>query len=462
MKDFTIGRLISGLEIVSGKVPGELLGTKLTGISTDTRKIKVGDVFFGIKGENFDGGAYSAIAFESGAVLAVVNEDAPVGIETEFPVVRVKDTVTALGDAAREYRSMFGGKVIGITGTNGKTTVKEMVLCILKKRYKVHGTSGNFNNNIGLPLSLFGLDDNQDCAVFEMGMSAPGEIAYLAGIARPEIGIILNVGPAHMEFFRGMDEIADAKTELLGALPENGIAVLNADDKYLMARENRCFCRVMKFGIDNPADFRGQNVVIHEDGCASFTVEGCSVRLQVPGYHTVYNALAAWSAGRLMGLRANTIAEALENFTSPGMRMQITTVQGVRYINDAYNANPLSMKAAAGVLKSLLRTGDSKITAVLGDMLELGSITETSHREMGNLFGKLGIDLLCLVGKYAGYYREGAIEAGMDAGKIRVFSTTAEAITCIEERKVPGSTIFIKGSRANGLERIINDTDRKV
>jgi len=462
MKEFTIGRLLSGLEIVSGKVPVELLCTKLTGISTDTRTIKAGDVFFGIKGEKFDGGAYRENAFGSGAVLAVVNEDAPVGIETEFPVVRVKDTVTALGDAAREYRAMFGGKVIGITGTNGKTTVKEMILNVLRKRYTVHGTSGNFNNNIGLPLSVFGLDDRHDCAVFEMGMSAPGEIAYLAGIARPEIGVILNVGPAHMEFFRGMDEIADAKTELLRSLPENGTAVLNADDKYLMAREKDSSCRVVKFGIDFPADFRGENIVIHEDGCASFTVEGCSVRLRVPGYHMVYNALAAWSVGRLMGLEAGTITEALEDFSSPGMRMQITVKEGVRFINDAYNANPLSMRAAMEVLKSLLRSGDIMVTAVLGDMLELGSITETSHRETGKLFGELGIELLCLVGKYANYYREGAIEAGMNPKKIRMFSTVAEVIPCIEERKFPGSTIFIKGSRALGLERIITDSDRKV
>ncbi|MFA6470663.1 MAG: UDP-N-acetylmuramoyl-tripeptide--D-alanyl-D-alanine ligase [Candidatus Latescibacterota bacterium] len=462
MKEFTIGRLLSGLKIVSGKVPVELSCTKLTGISTDTRSIKAGDVFFGIKGEKYDGGAYCEDAFGSGAVLAVINEDAPAGIETEFPVVRVKDTVTALGDAAREYRAMFTGKVIGITGTNGKTTVKEMVLKILGKRYTVHGTSGNFNNNIGLPLSLFGLDDRHDCAVFEMGMSAPGEITYLAGIACPEIGVILNVGPAHMEFFRGIEEIADAKTELLRSLPENGTAVLNADDKYLMAREKNSPCRVVKFGINSPADFKGENIVVHEDGCATFTIENCPVSLRVPGYHMVYNALAAWSVGRLMGLDVGTITEALEDFSSPRMRMQITVKEGVRFINDSYNANPLSMKAAAEVLKSLLRTKGTVITAVLGDMLELGTITEASHRETGKLFGKLGIEMLCLIGKYAAYYREGAIEAGMNPQNIRMFPAVAEAIPIIEERKFPGSTIFIKGSRALGLERIIADTDRKV
>jgi UDP-N-acetylmuramoyl-tripeptide--D-alanyl-D-alanine ligase len=219
---------------------------------------------------------------------------------------------------------------------------------------------------------------------------------------------------------------------------------------------------VVKFGIDLPADFRGENIVIHKDGCASFTVEGCLVRMQVPGYHMVYNALAAWSVGRLMGMEGKDISEALENFSSPHMRMQMTTGEGIRFINDAYNANPLSMRAAVEVLRSLLRSGDKKITAVLGDMLELGSITEESHREIGILFGELGIEFLCLVGKYANYYREGAIAAGMSPEKIRMFSTTVEAIPYIEERKIPGSTIFIKGSRALGLERIITDSDRKA
>jgi UDP-N-acetylmuramoyl-tripeptide--D-alanyl-D-alanine ligase len=462
MKEFTIGRLLSGLDMVSGKVPVELLSLKFAGISTDTRKIKAGDVFFGIKGEKFDGGAYIEDAFDSGAVLAVVNEDAPAGIEIEYPVVRVKDTVAALGDAAREYRAMFGGRVIGITGTNGKTTVKEMVLSVLRTQYRVHGTSGNFNNQIGLPLSMFGLDDTYDCAVFEMGMSAPGEIAYLAGIAQPDIGVILNVGPAHMEFFNGMDEIADAKTELLRSLPESGIAVINGDDPYLKAREKERICSIVKFGIDSPADFRGENITLSEDGCATFTVDGFTIRLLAPGYHMVYNALAAWSVGMLMGLERSSIADALEKFTSPGMRMQILVRDGVRYINDAYNANPLSMKAAVEVLRNLLRRGDVRITAVLGDMRELGVISDSSHREIGRLFGELGMDLLCFVGDNAKFYREGAVDAGMDPGKIRMYPKIADALPCIEERKLPGNTIFLKGSRAIGLEKVITGSDRKV
>ncbi|MDP2982646.1 MAG: UDP-N-acetylmuramoyl-tripeptide--D-alanyl-D-alanine ligase [Candidatus Latescibacter sp.] len=460
MKEITIGRLLYGLDIVSSNAPDELLETKLTGVSTDTRTIKAGDVFFGIKGEKYDGGAYAGKAFRSGAVLAVVNEDAPDGIETEYPVVRVHDTIRALGDAAREYRILFRGKVIGVTGTNGKTTVKEMILSVLRSRFRVHGTSGNFNNSIGLPLSLFGLDDTHECAVFEMGMSAPGEIAWLAGIARPDIGVILNVGPAHMEFFRGIEEIAHAKTELLRSLPADGTAVLNADDPHLVAREKDGCCRVVKFGVNCPADFRGENIVVHEDGCASFTVEGNSVRLSAPGYHMVYNALAAWGVGKLMGLKGSTIAGALEKFTAPGMRMEILVKDGVRYINDAYNANPQSMKAAAEVLRSLLRSGEIRMTAVLGDMRELGKMTEEAHREIGKLFGELGIERLCLIGEYARFYRDGAEEAGMDPGKIRVFETVADALPFIKERKAEGNTIFIKGSRALGLERIITEAPR--
>jgi UDP-N-acetylmuramoyl-tripeptide--D-alanyl-D-alanine ligase len=458
MKEITIGRLLHSLNIVSSKAPDELLETRLAGVSTDTRKIKAGDVYFGIKGENYDGGAYVGKAFNSGALLAVVNEDAPAGIEKEYPVVRVHDTIRALGDAAREYRSLFSGKVIGITGTNGKTTVKEMTLSVLRTRFRAHGTAGNYNNSIGLPLSLFGLDDIHECAVFEMGMSAPGEISRLAEIARPNIGVILNVGPAHMEFFRGIEEIAHAKTELLRSLPADGTAVLNADDPYLSVHEKDGCCRVVKFGINCPADFRGENIVVFEDGCASFTVEGIPVRLSVPGYHMVYNALAAWTVGKLMGLEGNMIAGALERFTSPGMRMEMLVQDGVRYINDAYNANPPSMKAAAEVLKSMLKSGEIRMTAVLGDMRELGKITEEAHREIGKLFGELKIERLCLIGEYVDFYRLGAEEAGMNPGKILVFKTVTEALLFIKERKAVRDTIFIKGSRALGLERIITET----
>lgn len=456
---YTIRHLLAAIGADAGSLPDALLDRDFSGVSTDTRNVRPGDVFFGIRGERFDGGTFAGDALAAGAALAVISTTASAG---NGPVVRVADTTLALGNAARDYRSRFTGTVVAITGTNGKTTVKEMLRTVLGTRFRTHATSGNLNNHIGLPLSILALDDTHECAVFELGMSAPGEIDYLAGIAKPDIGIILNVGPAHMEFFGSLDRIADAKTELLRALGTENTAVLNGDDPFLRARENGARCRIVRFGIESPVEFRAEDIEIGPDGAASFRVEDTRVTLGVPGRHNVYNALAAWAAGRLLGLDCAEIAGALGGFTAPKMRLQTIDVAGVRFINDSYNANPLSMRAAAEVLRHTPIPKGGRLITVLGDMRELGDITADAHREIGGLFGDLRPALLFLVGGNTGFYREGALRRGLDPNAIRVFGNTDEAAAALTDIRRPGDVIFLKGSRAIGLERFIPISDGKL
>ncbi len=462
MTEYPVHRLLAAIGADASLIPPALLNRVPAGVSTDTRAIRPGDVFFGIRGERFDGAAFTGAALDAGAVLAVVNGDAASGLPPGAPVVRVSDTVRALGDAARDYRSAFSGTVLAVTGTNGKTTVKEMVRSVLGTRFRVHATSGNLNNHIGLPLSVLGLNGLHDCAVFEMGMSAPGEIEYLANIARPEIGVMLNVGPGHMEFFPDLDAVADAKTELLRALSPEGTAIMNADDPLLRARESGGRCRIVRFGVEAPCDFRAEGIETGPDGCASFRAEGTSVRLRVPGVHSVYNALAAWASGRVMGLEKTEIAGALEAFEAPKMRMQTIEREGIRYINDSYNANPLSMRAAADMLATLRIPVGGRLIVALGDMRELGTVSVSAHRETGRRFGALGPALLVLVGEQAENYRAGAIETGLDAARIHTFGNAAEALPMINDLKRPGDVVFAKGSRALGMERFIAESNGKA
>ncbi len=450
----------------AGKNPDDLpegLGSRtLTGVSTDTRKVKKGDVFFGIRGDRFDGSDFAADAVKAGASLAVVNVASGISQNHTMPLLRVSDTTKALGDAARAYRARFSGMVAAVTGTNGKTTVKEMLVKVLSSRFSVHGTSGNLNNQIGLPLSVFGLDVTHERAVFEMGMSASGEIAYLADIARPEVGVILNVGAGHMEFFKDLDAVADAKTELLRALPSGGTAVMNADDPLLQARAGEARCRVMGFGIDHACEFRGEDIVFGSDGTAVFRVEGRTVRLGVPGMHSVRNALAAYAAGRVLGVPGEDAAQALSAFSAPKMRMEIMERDGLRIINDAYNANPLSMRAAADTLAVMRKDRPGRLIAALGDMRELGDIAVGAHREVGRLFGALGPAALLLVGEHAVDYRDGALEAGMGEESVKTFKTAPDAAGYLYSIVRAGDTVFVKGSRALGMERLAATQDGKV
>lgn len=459
MKGYTLKRLLNVLDAEPENFEDSFLAGNVNGISTDSRNVRKGDVFFAIHGDRYDGAAFVDNAFDAGAILSVVNSDSVKGKTFTSPVVPVEDPVHALGDVAADYRSDFTGKVIAVTGSNGKTTVREMILAVLRTGYIVHGSKKNFNNQIGLPLSIFGLEKRHDCAVFELGMSAPGEIAYLSKITRPDIGVILNVGHGHIEFFSGLEEIALAKMELLDSIGSEGIVIINGDDELLKPCEGRSAAKVVRFGINTPCDYRAENIVMQPDVCARFEVEGQSIKLKVPGFHNIYNALAAYTVGRMLNVDQGKAAKALGEFEAPNMRMQCFEKQGICFINDSYNANPLSMKAAADVLKNI--KGERKI-AVLGDMLELGNISEESHFTIGKLFAGIGLECLCLVGKNADIYYRGAREGGMKPESVEIFADIDLAIDFIKSFIRTGDVLLAKGSRALGMEKIIDVVSEAV
>ncbi|MCD6307390.1 MAG: UDP-N-acetylmuramoyl-tripeptide--D-alanyl-D-alanine ligase, partial [Candidatus Latescibacteria bacterium] len=330
-----------------------------------------------------------------------------------------------------------------------------MMLAVLGVRYAVHGTKGNFNNHIGVPLSVFGLERHHRCAVFELGMSAPGEIAALADMVKPGIGVVLNAGPAHMEFFPSLEAVADAKMELLEALRPGDSAVVNGDDALLRKCQDKTDADIIRFGVLGDWDIRGEHVAVDDYGRASFTCGGVHFVLAVPGVHNVYNALAAVAVGRLLGIGIGEAASALASFTAPGMRMQMIDCDGVTYINDSYNANPMSMKTAASVLESTAVSSGGRKIAVLGDMLELGGMSESAHREVGALFGGLGVDIMCLVGEWAGAVAEGAHKEGLQQDRIRIFGNSVAAADFVESVRRPGDVILVKGSRGMRMERVI-------
>lgn len=457
MMSFTIGQMLAALGVGGNDTPNTLSGLQMAGVSTDSRSINEGEVFFAIKGDTFDGAQFIDTAFSRGAVLSVVNRGSVRRFPASKPVIEVEDTVAALGKAAGAYRKLFQGPVIGITGTSGKTTVKEMAVAVLGTKFSVLGTKGNFNNQIGLPLSIFGLETSHKCAVFEMGMSASGEIAYLADIAKPTIGTVINAGPAHMEFFPSLDAIADAKAEMLDAITPDGTGIINKDDPLIAPRGGRCKGRLVTFGITSEADYRAKNIAICQDGTPRFEIEGNSIHLKIPGVHNVYNALAAYTIGAVAGVSGNNAAEVLSEITAPGMRMETVTKNGVRYINDSYNANPMSMKSAADVLRWTVPEKDGRKIAVLGDMLELGKISREAHIAIGAEFGSLEPAWLCFVGDNTELYRRGAVSTGMDNDAIRSFKTAEEAAQFVQTIKKTGDVILVKGSRRLKMEKILAD-----
>ena len=453
MTNFTVGEMASAMGAdFTGYVPA-IIDRVVSGVSTDTHTIAKGDVYFAIRGERFDGAEYVRDAFKAGAHCAVVNRGGTVD-EQLGPVLVVDDTVLALGAAAKAYRALFQGTVVGITGSNGKTTTKDMIKAILSVRYSVQATEGNYNNHIGLPLSIFRITPSDDYAVLELGMSAQGEIARLADIAAPHIGVLLNVGLSHSEFFETVEDIADAKAELFDGILAGGRALVNADDPLFREREKRFNGEVVHFGIDNEADYRAGDIIVSPDGCASFSVEGRRVTLQIPGRHNVYNALAAYAVGRMADVKGEDCVEALSDVEPSSMRMQKIVRDGITYLNDSYNANPLSMKAAAMVLADMNNSTPRRRIAVIGDMRELGSYTEDAHREIGSLFGSLGLDELVCVGDNARLYADSAVGAGMDAGHIYTVDSTDAAITVVNSILVDGDLVLVKGSRALKLDRI--------
>ena len=427
----------------------------LRGAAIDSRAVEPGELFVAIRGPHHDGHRFLAAALERGAGGLLVARDAelPAELSDDVAVIAVDDTTAGLGALAAGHRARFRGPVIGITGSNGKTTTKEMCAAILEVGAPTLRTRGNLNNHYGLPLTLLGREAEHRRAVVELGMNHPGEIAVLAAIARPTVGVVTNIGTAHIEFLGSREGIAREKGSILEALAPDGVAVVNDEDEFADALAARTRARVVRFG--GGGDVRAEQARALADGTWAFRLvapEG-SVDLRVAGLGstTVQNALAASAAALAAGATPAEVAEGLEGYAGVGGRLERRELPGrIVVLDDSYNANPQSMEVA---LEALARCAGRRI-AVLGDMGELGDSTDDAHGEAGRAAARLGIDFLVAVGEQAERVAAGARGEGLAAARIRTAATSDEGAAAVRELLEPGTTVLLKGSRAMKMERV--------
>lgn len=444
------------LKATGGKLICGDVNTVFATISTDSRKINNSDLFIPIEGERFDGHDYILSSFASGAAGSLTHKELePVNDKV---LIKVEDTLKALRDLASYYRQKFKIPYVGITGSVGKTSTKDMVSCVLAKQYKVLSTQGNYNNEIGVPLTIFNLDSLHEAAVIEMGMSGFGEISRLTSIVKPDIAIITNIGLSHIEKLGSRKNILQAKMEILEGLKDKGLVILNGDDKLLYGLKGLISFRTVFYGLEENLDYQAYNVQSLGEQGTVFDITICNkdyrVNIPVPGVHNVYNALAGIAAGRELGIPIEKIIQGIEEFTPGKMRLNIINHNGIKIINDAYNASPQSMEAAINVLKDVVTSGRS--IAVLGDMLELGEMSMDSHRHVGRFAVAKGIDYILTVGDNGENIAHGAIEAGAEADKVISFKDNTEAAEFLINFIKPGDVLLVKGSRGMKMEEVVN------
>jgi UDP-N-acetylmuramoyl-tripeptide--D-alanyl-D-alanine ligase len=450
--ELTIGEMTKILHTsIRGPLAQKLASRKVS-LSTDSRSIRKNQVFWALAGERFDGHDYVDACLAAGACAAVVNRNwYRANSSQEYPCLPVVDSTKALLTLGRAYADKFRIPKITLTGSNGKTTTKDMLMHILSRRGKVLGTRGNLNNHIGVPLTLFGLNLSYDYAVIELGTNHPGEIRALARAVGADIGILTNIGYSHTEHFGSLTGVFREKKNITAGFHRRSVLVINADDKYLARLEANSPYRVITFGIHQGA-MRARNVRLDPVGCASFILRGVRFRLRVPGIHNVYNALAALSVGRLLKIPFRTMAQALNGFRASSRRLEISSMRGIRIYDDCYNANPLSMQAAIEILgKTEIR---GRTYAVLGEMWELGTEEIKLHRQVGEKVAEYNIDELFALGKLARHMCEGARARGMRAPHIHHYLDIGKLNRNLSRKLMAGDAVLVKGSRAMRMERV--------
>ncbi len=427
---------------------------RIKSISIDSRSIKKGDLFIAIKGDNFDGHDFIGNAVKSGA-SGIILSSLHFSIKTLSPafIIKVSNTLKALQNLAKYYRRKFDIPIIGITGSNGKTTVKDMIYGILSQNLKITKTIGNYNNQVGVPLTVFGLSKDSRAGILEMGISSYAEMENLGEIICPDIAVITNINIAHMQYFKTVKNLVNAKAKLLDFVPKKGAAVLNADDKYFSFLKSKAKCRVISFGIKNKADVKAEDISLLP-ASAKFLLNGaCKITLPIPGIHNVYNALAAASVSLQFSEDLNLVRDGLRNFKPPEMRMQIIRVKDLTVINDAYNANPASTRAALEVLENIKAKG--RKVFIFGNMFELGDRKVSEHKKIGKLVLESQIDIFITIGELAGLSVAAAKENGFNENRIFSFRNTEEVGEKLLSILQSNDTLLLKGSRAMRLENIL-------
>lgn len=445
---FTVGEIVRATGGTATMSSSEVV----TGIATDSRKLQLGDAYVAIVGENHDGHDFAEGAVCDGAVLCIVSR--PVDV----PHILVADTVLALGAIAKLHRESLNAKVIGITGSSGKTSTKDMLAQVLSNFGETLAPPGSFNNEIGLPSTILRATTETDYLVLEMGMRGLGHIAYLCDIALPSVGAILNVGSAHAELLGSRENIAIAKAEIVEHLPEDGTAVLYADDSLVINSAQSTKASILTFGEGSLADVQISNLRLNEKAQPDFDVtyktKTCHIELKLVGEHQALNASAVIAVCLAVGLDFENICESLNNIANISKwRMEVTELDnGITIINDAYNANPESMRAGLKALKAM--SEGRRSWAVLGEMRELGDEAAVAHDEIGRLIVRLDVNRLIAVGPGAKLIQMGASQEGSWGDEADHVETLEDAVEILRKEVQPGDVVFVKASRAIGLERV--------
>lgn len=462
MLTLSAGRLA---DIVGGEVVHGSADAMVNGFTIDSRAVTAGCAYVAIVGTRIDGHAFVPAALAAGARVAVVSRwddelaEAVGGARVgETAVVRVGNAEAALRALASYHRSRLHCPVVGITGSTGKTITKDFLAAALATRFRVVATKGNRNNELGVPLTVLDAGAETDVLVVEMGMRGSGQIGALCEVVRPTLGLVTNIGQTHMEVMGSQDAIVAAKGELVRCIPRQGMVFLNGDDSLSRLLKDVSAAPVTWYGTDESVDVRAHDLEVDRDGHPTVTLsagdESVRVQLPVPGRHNAYTAAAAAAVARYLGASLADVAAGLEQVTVTDMRMQVfTAANGVTVINDAYNANPTSMRAAVSTLADI-RTGGRRI-AVLGDMAELGSLAELSHFKLGEQVAHSRIEGLVTVGTLARRISEGARAAGMDTTAVRPCATVDEASEVLDDLLKGGDTVLVKASRSVGLESVV-------
>lgn len=431
-----------------GTVAPEYAEIAFCGANFDTRRLQPGELFVALIGER-DGHAFAPDAMKKGAAAVLASEP----LDPAIPAICVKDTVKALQDIARHWREQLRIKVVGVTGSVGKTTTKGMIASVLSTAFVTHRTEENFNNGIGLPVTILGIDEKCEAAVLEMGMNHFGEISLLTRIAQPDIAVITNVGTMHIEYLGSREGILKAKLEILEGLRPNGAAIFNGDNDLLSGVAAQY--HALTFGMGEQNTVHAENVET-QNGQTCFTAVGFGRRIPITipviGAHNVLDALAAVTVGLCCGLTPEQLRDGLLHFENHGMRQKMYDLNGLHIIEDCYNAGPESMRAA---LQVLARAEGRKI-AVLGGMLELGSFAPQEHYLVGKEAAKAA-DLLFAYGEHSEQYVRGALEAGI--GFARTFDTHEDLTAALQAALLPGDTLLFKGSRGMKMERVLQNLD---
>jgi UDP-N-acetylmuramoyl-tripeptide--D-alanyl-D-alanine ligase len=442
-------------ELAGGRLRGDGNGM-VTAVTTDSRTIHRGELFVALRGEKFDGHDFLRSAQQSGAEAAIVERVDPA--LPELPQIEVADCLAALQRLAKGYRDELSLKVVGITGSNGKTSTKEMVTAVLGERFRVVKTEGNLNNHIGVPLSILRASSKHEVAVLEVGMNHAGELKPLVEMARPDVAVITNIGIAHIGFLESREAIAREKAVLAEAVPREGVVILNANDSFTAWIATRCQARIVRAGLET-GDVQARDIVHHQDGEA-FTIADESGRTQaklpVLGEHMVLNATMAVAVGRALGLSLEECVSGLRRTSIPGGRMRFQRLGALFLLNDAYNANPDSVVAALKTASCLPLPG--RRVAALGQMGELGQESAPGHLRVGSAAAEFGFEFLVTVGQEGKLIAEAAASSGLK--DVVAVTTHEEAVEVLNQHLRSGDILLVKGSLASRMDRVIDGLER--